>query len=272
MIMMMIPRLFASCLSAIATLGFVVTPTLATTFDAAEVNDSSFVVVASPYGNNPTNYQLLILEQISQSRRCWRENNTTQTTIDPLLLNFDFTGICGRSVDGNGYSVRVDTQDLGMHYLLSIEKRQDELVLVANPSPTFGSEAPALEIGRTEGIADDFLKINLNPGWRLTRRTYQGRALGHIYLTGNSETLNVSIPPFSGSSNVGNSTVSAPAPRPRPAESAPRELIFTPSASPSPPTLPPLPSTQREETNSGEIPIIPVPPAPQQDERKIPTF
>ena len=26
-------------------------------------------------------------------------------------------------------------------------------------------------------------KISLDPGWRFTKRTYQGRELGHVYLT-----------------------------------------------------------------------------------------
>jgi hypothetical protein len=243
-------------------LNLAVPQVLAITFDTSEVNDNHFIVVAAPYGSNPTNYQLLILEQISQERSCWRENNSTPTTVDPLLLNFDFTGICGRSIDGNSYSVRLDGQDLGMHYLLSIQKHQDELVLIATPSPTLKSQAPAIEIGRTNGITDGFLKINLDAGWRLTRRTYLGRPLGHLYLTGSSETVGISVP------QLGNITVSAPAPRPLPADSSPRELIFTP---PSTPSVSPLPPLQEEEPASTDIPV-PIPPTLPSQERKIPTF
>lgn len=263
----MISRPFASCLGATAILSLAGTPTLATAFDAVEVNNNSFIVVAAPYGSNPTNYQLLILEQISATRQCWQENNTTPTTIEPLLLNFDFTGVCSRSVDGNGYSVRVDGQDLGMHYLLSIEKEADELVLIAKPSPTIRSEAEAVEIGRTEGMTDGFLKINLDAGWRLTRRSYQGRALGHIYLTGDSETLDVSIPQFSQARNPNRNTT--PPPLPRSSEPAPRELIFTPASTPAPRSLPPV---ETEPPVMRDVPIVPVPPPPQADERRIPTF
>jgi hypothetical protein len=40
-----------------------------------------------------------------------------------------------------------------------------------------------LKIGRTDGIGTSLIKIKLEPGWRFTKRTYNGQALGHIYLT-----------------------------------------------------------------------------------------
>jgi hypothetical protein len=38
-------------------------------------------------------------------------------------------------------------------------------------------------IGRTNGITTDFSKINLDPGWRFTKRTCDGRTLAHVCLT-----------------------------------------------------------------------------------------
>jgi hypothetical protein len=43
-----------------------------------------------------------------------------------------------------------------------------------------------IEVGRTHGLNPGFLKIVLNPGWRFTKRTYNGKKLGHIYFSRNT--------------------------------------------------------------------------------------
>jgi hypothetical protein len=48
------------------------------------------------------------LEQIPGKQKCWSESGSNPVMIDPLLLNFDFTGICRRATDSNGYSIRLD--------------------------------------------------------------------------------------------------------------------------------------------------------------------
>src|SRR5919202_6790224 len=106
-------------------------PTTAATFDSAEVKGDNFIAVAAPYGENK--HQLLIIEQLSNRRPCWSENGSNPVTVDPLLLNFDFTGICGRSTDSNGYSLRMSGEDLGLEYILSIVERHGDLVPVGNP-------------------------------------------------------------------------------------------------------------------------------------------
>ena len=35
-----------------------------------------------------------------------------------MLATFDFTGICNRYIDGNGYSLRIGGDDLGTRYRL----------------------------------------------------------------------------------------------------------------------------------------------------------
>jgi len=37
-------------------------------------------------------------------------------------------------------------------------------------------------VARTFGSAGGFLKFELEPGWRLMRRQFKGRNLGHVYL------------------------------------------------------------------------------------------
>ncbi|MGJ3249883.1 MAG: DUF3747 domain-containing protein [Elainellaceae cyanobacterium] len=164
---------------AIASLGSLVSaPSLAVNFGQQDVNQSRFVAIASPVG--ASSHQLLILEQISDTRPCWREIGDNPTLIEPLLLNFDFTGICGRSTDSNGYSIRIAGDDLGLDYSLRIVNRDGNLVLLGAP---FNRQGQSFEIGRADGVASDYVKITLNPEWRFTKRTYNGRTLGHVYLT-----------------------------------------------------------------------------------------
>ncbi|NJK40362.1 MAG: DUF3747 domain-containing protein [Acaryochloridaceae cyanobacterium SU_2_1] len=154
---------------------------IAATFSQTSVPQDKFVAVAMPRRDNY--YNLLILEQISSSKKCWQEKGSQPTEIEPLLLKFDFTGICGRNTDSNGYSIRQAGQDLGLKYRLIIEKQGDDLVLVGSPgSRQYGQP---LEIGRTQGIRSGLLKIHLNPGWQFAKRTYQGKTLGHVYFTTN---------------------------------------------------------------------------------------
>ncbi|MEP0926513.1 MULTISPECIES: DUF3747 domain-containing protein [Cyanophyceae] len=151
-------------------------------FDQQPIDPNLAVAIASPVRNGAF-YSLMILTQVPNQRQCWQEQGQAggPVTVDPLLLNFDFTGACDRSTDGNGYSVRINGQDLGVHYRLEVSARQNDLVLFARP--TRDRAAPPIEIGRTNGRTNGFLKIQLNPGWQMTRRTYNGQPVGHIYLT-----------------------------------------------------------------------------------------
>lgn len=169
--------------AAVVLAGLAATPMArAQQFEQQPIDPSLAVAIASPVRNGAF-YNLMILEQIPNQRQCWQEQNAGNgpVAIDPLLLNFDFTGACDRKTDGNGYSVRVNGQDLGVHYRLEISNRQNDLVLFARP--TRDRSAPPIEIGRTNGRTNGFLKIQLNPGWQMARRTYNGQPVGHIYLT-----------------------------------------------------------------------------------------
>ncbi|HEY9694026.1 MAG TPA: DUF3747 domain-containing protein [Oculatellaceae cyanobacterium] len=148
-------------------------------FGQKEVEQNNFIAVAMPFHVN--RYQLLILEQMSNQQACWSENGYSPIQVEPLLLNFDFTGICGRSTDTNGYSIRKSGEDLGWQYNIEIVKEGDELLLLGTPVQS--PDATPMLIGRTNGITDGFVKINLEPGWRFTKRTYKDKTLGHIYLT-----------------------------------------------------------------------------------------
>lgn len=157
----------------------------ANSFDQQLMSQSQVIAVARPYGENK--YDLLVIEQIPEKKQCWSESGTNPVTINPLLLNFDFTGHCRRATDSNGYSIRIDRRDYGLDYLLSVVPGQGELLLVAK-SRTDAKEPPII-VGRTKGMAKGFLKFNLEPGWRFTKRAFDGKGLGHFYFTGNGEAI-----------------------------------------------------------------------------------
>nr|WP_290223886.1 DUF3747 domain-containing protein [Trichocoleus desertorum] len=263
-------QLAVSATLALSSLSSVSPAIAAATFSQQEVDQGKFIAVAAPYGQQA--HQLLILEQVSNKRACWQEGSTaanSPTPVEPLLLGFDFSGICGRSTDSNGYSVRMAGQDLGLKYSVRVVKRNNELVLIGQPSR--GQNLPMLEIGRTRGLDSGFAKIFLDPGWRLSKRVYNDRPLGHVYLTNDlaPETL---LP-----SNI--ATGSTPPPT-IPAVSSPKPVTFPPTGSTRPATGPaPLPTVRptqpigivRPTQPAGVIPktpttavVIPVPVPPPQ--------
>ena len=50
--------------------------------------------------------------------------------VDPALNRFDFTGICSRYIDSNGYSLRVGEEDLASRYRLRLEQQGIERQLM----------------------------------------------------------------------------------------------------------------------------------------------
>jgi hypothetical protein len=166
---------------AIADLSFA-----AATFEEQKIDSDKIIAIARPYGNNK--YDLLTIEQIPRKKQCWRENGSNPTSVEPLLLKFDFTGHCNRSTDSNGYSMRVGGKDYGLDYLLRIVQRNGELVLLGTPRAN--PQLPEVTIGRTYGMKAGFLKIILNPGWQFSKRTYQGKVLAHVYFSGDRSAMN----------------------------------------------------------------------------------
>ncbi|MDJ0518721.1 MAG: DUF3747 domain-containing protein [Trichodesmium sp. MO_231.B1] len=173
---------FKQSIAALTTLGLLtlssIFPAKANFFDQKEVEQSRYIAIAVPRAFGP---QLLILEQKTDARECWTESGDRPTLVDPLLLNFDFTGICGRATDSNGYSIRMAGTDLALDYALSLQMSGGDIRLMG--ISRVDSNAPRLLIGRTYGLANGFTKIVLEPGWRFAKRSYQGKELGHIYVT-----------------------------------------------------------------------------------------
>lgn len=174
-----IVALAAVTTTAAATTLSAMAPAFAGQFGQKEVDQNHFVAVASPYRGGAA-HQLLVLEQVSDSRPCWSESGNSPILINPLLLEFDFTGVCSRSTDSNGYSIRVNGEDLGLRYSLRVVNQGNDMLLIGAPN-TRGAQA--IMVGRTHGVTTDFAKITLDPGWRFTKRVFGDRTLGHVYLT-----------------------------------------------------------------------------------------
>ena len=148
-------------------------------FTAADVDESQFVMVSAPIGKGE-NSQLNIYEQRTSARPCFAFSGSSPAVVDPLLASFDFTGICNRYIDGNGYSLRIGGDDLGTRYRLSVVKTGVDIELLA--VPTRDPSRPTMVVARSGGPGNGFLKLNLEPGWKLMRRQYGKRTLGHLYV------------------------------------------------------------------------------------------
>ncbi|EDY39330.1 conserved hypothetical protein [Cyanobium sp. PCC 7001] len=173
-------RRWSLALLAPLALGGAIEPAAAAAlFDAIDLNPQSFVLVAAPIGNGER-AQLNIYEQIRDTRPCFAVNGGAPGLVDPLLSTFDFTGICGRFIDANGYSVRVGGTDLGSSYRLSVVRSSNDNLLLA--VPTKPGAGPEMVVARTQGPGSGFLQLVFESGWQLKRRSYQGRTLGHIYI------------------------------------------------------------------------------------------
>lgn len=223
-------------------------------FSKAEVPLNKLVAVAAPYSNG-TAHQLLVIEQLSNARSCWSEiPNGNMTTIDPLLVQFDFTGICGRSIDSNGYSIRMGDEDLGLKYSVRVVKRGGDMLLIG--APAIDKKLPELQIGHVNGITNGFAKINFNPGWRMTKRVYNGNTMGHIYLTNDQSLASAiaTLPTQPAPSQPSQPGVTLPTPKPTVPVLTPRPTVPVLTPRPTGPILTPKPPVAG--TPAPAIPIV----------------
>ncbi len=145
-------------------------------FTSQPLDRSRFAVLAKPVGRSDWN--LLVLEQLAPRPRCWESR--ADGLVDPALNRFDYTGICSRYLDSNGYSLRVGENDLGGSYRLRLHQQGTSLQLLAmNPN-----ESTDLLVGKgrlSRRDRDGFVALQLEPGWELQRRLFGQQALSHVY-------------------------------------------------------------------------------------------
>ena len=146
-------------------------------FDSAAVPQEHIAVLAQPIGR--AQWKLLVLEQIKAQPRCWRARQ--DGLVEPSLNRFNFSGICKRYLDSNGYSLRSGGQDLGTRFRFRLKPSGASLRLEAldpqQRAPLLVGQAPL----PTRRDPNGFVALQLEPGWALERRVYQGRPLNHLY-------------------------------------------------------------------------------------------
>ena len=148
-------------------------------FQAVPVDEANFILVSAPIGKGERS-QLNIYEQRTSKRPCFAVSGGAPAMVDPLLSTFDFTGICSRYIDGNGYSLRIGGDDLGTRYRLSVVNTGRDIELLA--TPTKNPSQPTMLVARAGGAASGFVQLKLEPGWTLKRRAYGKKSLGHLYV------------------------------------------------------------------------------------------
>jgi hypothetical protein len=142
------------------------------------VEASSFAILARPVAAD--DWTLVVLEQLRPRPFCWTPR--PDGLVDPSLNRFDYTGICGRFIDSNGYSLRIGEVDFGHAYRLRLERQGRTLRLLA----TTAARGAELVVGRGTVLRRDrdlFVPLQLEPGWELRRRMFAARSLNHVYFS-----------------------------------------------------------------------------------------
>ena len=191
----------------------------ASLFDSRPLDTSRFAVLARPVG--PSDWNLLVLEQIQAQPLCWEQR--PDGLVDPALNRFNFTGICSRYLDSNGYSLRIGNQDLASRYRLQLRQSGTELRLEASTP----SNPNVLVVGRARvplRDRDGFVALALEPGWDLQRRVFNSQTLSHIYFA-NPSPLPELLAKAGGSSPVALRHPVAPPSLPGPARAGGSTLV-----------------------------------------------
>jgi len=161
---------------ALLSAGLVGSQAAAGVFQSQPLEQERLAVLGQPVGSQ--GWKLLVLEQLKPAPKCWQERR--DGLIDPALNRFNFSGICSRYLDSNGYSLRVGDDDVSPRYRLRLESQGNTLVLLAMS----GSHPTELVVGRGAIPLRDrsgFVALKLEPGWQLERRMYGERSLSHVY-------------------------------------------------------------------------------------------
>ena len=161
---------------ALLSAGLVGSQAAAGVFQSQPLEQERLAILGQPVGSQ--GWKLLVLEQLKPAPKCWEERR--DGLIDPALNRFNFSGICSRYLDSNGYSLRVGDDDVSPRYRLRLESQGNTLVLLAMS----GSHPTELVVGRGAIPLRDrsgFVALKLEPGWQLERRMYGQRSLSHVY-------------------------------------------------------------------------------------------
>ncbi len=186
-------------------------------FDTKPLDQSRFAVLAQPVGDH--NWKLLVLEQIKRRPLCWTPR--PDGLIDPSLNNFDFSGICSRYLDSNGYSLRSGGRDLSRRFSLRLVQSGNTLHLQAmDPDQAMPIRIGSATVPRRD--RNGFVKLTLNDAWTLERRVYQGRTLSHVYFSHPEPVNRLLAKSEPSSSSPGFSRIGSPTAPQRPGRTTPQ--------------------------------------------------
>ncbi|WP_368412323.1 DUF3747 domain-containing protein [Synechococcus sp.] len=103
---------------------------LAQLFSSSPLDQQRFQVLAQPLREG--GWKLLVLEQLKPSPACWRVRS--DGLVSPSLVRFDFSGICNRYIDSNGYSLRINQKDLSNFPQPAISPGGQEFITARHPA------------------------------------------------------------------------------------------------------------------------------------------
>ena len=191
-------------------------------FDSNPLQEERFAILAQAVGRD--RWKLLVLEQIKARPLCWEER--PDGLMNPALNNFDFTGICSRYLDSNGYSLRTSGKDVDKRYRLHLKQSRNGLALQAMDS----ARGSGITVARASTVRRDknaFVKLTLEPGWSLERRSYKGQTLSHVYFA-NTKPMNTLIAASKAGTLDRSLTFNARMPKPPSRPSGPVRLTVIP--------------------------------------------
>lgn len=154
-------------------------------FNSQPIPPNQVLALAQPLAGN--RWGLVLLEQRQASVPCWQ--NQADGTVLSMADGVRNETYCGRYASSGAYSLRVGGNDLSRPWQLKLEASNGQLELQATSpqttSPIVVAQAP-IPTGAT--APNTLVPMELQTGWGLERRSYDGRLLSHIYVS-NSDPL-----------------------------------------------------------------------------------
>jgi hypothetical protein len=150
----------------------------ASPFGSDPVEADRVIALAQPAGGDRWN--LLVVEQREPAPPCWRRHaDGTVTTFERNLPE----STCTTYLSSGATSLRIGGEDLRHPWRLRVERRHGQLQLLAvgsqQPQPLLvGSSSVPLAPGNGRAAVE----LQLQEGWSVERRTYEGQTLRHLYM------------------------------------------------------------------------------------------
>ncbi len=142
-------------------------------FGESEIDNETLAVsICRGYWCNLSIYE-------ASRKDCWDESDSGEISFPDDMVG------CKGAGSSSGYVLRVDGEDLGLDYLLTVRREGGQAQLLG--VPRFGIEGEEFEIAETNEFDEDdfpnFTKLNFYDGWGITKRTYHGQQTNIYYVS-----------------------------------------------------------------------------------------